>query len=242
MKRPSTLPRGFTLIEITMVLFIVAILLGGLLPVISGQIERQRVAETRKQLDEIQQALMGFAIMNGRLPCPTTQTDPSNPNYGMEDANCPTGTPTTDGYLPWKTLGVSEIDAWGIKRTLSTDAWKGYWRYRTDRDFSKSSSLITLTTGGTFSSCPTSTKDCLVVKDNAGNTLTSSSERPIAILYSTGPNLTADGQNASYQANGATSPGATYQSDVPSTGFDDITIWLSRPQLFNRLVAAGKLP
>jgi hypothetical protein len=34
----------------------------------------------------------------------------------------------------------------------------------------------------------------------------------------------------------------TYQADVPSTTFDDILIWISRPLLMNRMVAAGKLP
>lgn len=231
---------GFSLVEMAIVLAIVGILMASLLPSLTSQIEQQRRNETRNQIADIQQALMGFAIINGRLPCPTTQTDPANSLYGQEDPSCPSGTPTTDGYLPWKTLGVSEIDAWGTKRTSTSSPWNGYWRYRTDRNFSKSSSPITLTTG--FGTCPGSSADCLVVQDNAGNSLTSSSERPIAIVYSTGSNLTPDGQNANYQANGAISPGATYQSDVPSSNFDDILVWISRPQLFNRLVAAGRLP
>ena len=51
---------GFTLIEMAMVLMIVGLLLGGLLPTISSQVEQRNVTETRKQLDEIQQALIGF--------------------------------------------------------------------------------------------------------------------------------------------------------------------------------------
>ncbi|HUW25479.1 MAG TPA: prepilin-type N-terminal cleavage/methylation domain-containing protein [Gallionella sp.] len=61
---------GFTLVEMAIVLAIVGLLLGGLIPTLSAQMESQRINETRKQLDEIQQALMGFAIINGRLPCP----------------------------------------------------------------------------------------------------------------------------------------------------------------------------
>ena len=45
--------RGFTLIEMAIVLAIVALLLGGLLPSISSQIEQQRRNDTRKQLDEV---------------------------------------------------------------------------------------------------------------------------------------------------------------------------------------------
>jgi prepilin-type N-terminal cleavage/methylation domain-containing protein len=225
------LQSGFTLVEMAIVLTIVAILLAGLLPTISSQIEQSRRNDTRKQLEEIQQALIGYAIMNGRLPCPTTTADPANVNYGVADAVC-TANAVSEGYLPWKTLGVTETDAWGSKRTSSASPWTGYWRYRVDRNFS-SATPFSLTTG--FGACPGA--DCLSVLDNAGNSLTSTTERPVAIVYSTGQNVTADGQNATFEPiNGV------YQNDVPGPTFDDILIWISRPQLFNRMVAAGKLP
>ena len=219
---------GFSLIEMAIVLFIVALLMGGLLPTISSQIEQKNRNETRKQLDDIQQALLGYAIINGYLPCPTTTTDPANVNYGSSDVTCTTA---SEGYLPWKTLGVSEMDAWGSKRTSNSDPWTGYWRYRVDRNFG--GTVFTLNTG--FGSC--ATNDCLVIKDSTGNTLTNTTERPVAIIYSTGQNHTADGQNATFETTNG-----IYQSDVPSPTFDDIMIWISRPQLFNRMVAAGKLP
>lgn len=224
---------GFSLVEMAIVLTIVGVLLAGLLPSISSQIEQQRRNETRKQLDEIRDALIGYTIINGRLPCPkNSTTDPSNANYGEANATCSTDL-TTEGYLPWKTLGVSEIDAWGIKRSNTSDPWIGYWRYRIDRNFATTFSLTT----------PFST-DSLVIRDNTGNNLTSSSERPIAIVFSTGPNLKGNGQNANIGEPGSSfePTSGIYQSDVPSPTFDDIMIWISRPQLFNRMVAAGKLP
>ena len=222
---------GFSLVEMAIVLTIVTVLLGGLLPTLSNQIEQQRRNETRKQLAEIQQALLGFAILNGRLPCPmpASNNNPSSALYGQEPATGCAGNPSAEGYLPWKTLGVSEIDAWGTKRTGTGSPWNGYWRYRTDRNFSNASSLITLNTAFSV--------DALGVVDNSGNSLTSTTERPIAIVYSTGPDLIPNGQNANFLANGD-----NYQSDVPNPNFDDILIWVSRPQLFNRMVAAGKLP
>lgn len=222
---------GFSLIEMAIVLAIVALLLGSLLPTISSQIEQQRRNETRKQLDEIKEALIGYAIIYGYLPCPTTTLDPANASYGIADASCSTNA-SSEGYLPWKTLGVAETDAWGSKRNSVGSAWIGYWRYRVDRNFI---SPITMSTGF----C-TGANDCLSIKDNLGNNLTETSptkEHPVAIIYSTGPNVTADGQNVSYEATSG-----IYQSDVPSATFDDILIWISRPQLFNRMVAAGKLP
>lgn len=228
---PHRAHAGFSLVEMAIVLTIVGLLMATLLPSLTAQIEQQRRTEAKKQLAEIQQALLGFAVMNGRLPCPTTQTDPANTNYGIENGSC-NSNPTAEGYLPWKTLGVEEIDPWGTKRSTSGSPWNGYWRYRVDRNFANGS--ITLTTG--FGTCPGSS-DCLTVKDGAGSTLTSSSERPIAIIYSTGSDLTPNGENSSFEGTGA-----TYQSDVPSPTFDDILIWLSRPQLINRMVQAGKLP
>ncbi len=220
---------GFTLVELAIVLLIVTLLLGGLLPTVSSQIEQQRRNDTRKQIEEIRQALFGFAIINGRLPCPTNQPDPANPNYGSEDpALC-----ATEGYLPWKTLGVSETDAWGSRRSAVADPWTGYWRYRADRNFSVGT--ITLITG--FGTCSPLSSDCMTIQDSNGLALTNTTERPVAIVYSTGPNLIADPNNASFEA-----VGGIYQSDTPNPAFDDILIWISRPQLFNRMVTAGKLP
>lgn len=228
---------GFTLVEMAIVLTIVAVLMAGLLPTISSQIEQQRRNDTRKQIAEIQQALLGFAIMNGRLPCPmpATITDPTNPNYGLEAASC-ISSPTAEGFLPWKTLGVSETDAWGSKRTSTSSPWAGYWRYRPNRSFCNAGSLITLNTDP-------STLDALSIVDNSWTTITSLTERPIAIVFSTGPDLKPNGKNAlPFQPTNA-----VYQSDVPgknpdTTNFDDILVWISRPQLLNRMVAAGKLP
>jgi hypothetical protein len=121
---------------------------------------------------------------------------------------------------------VSETDAWGIKRGSTGAAWIGYWRYRVDRNFS---SAFTLST--TFSA------DALLIRDSSGNNVTTTTDPPVAIVYSTGANTTADGQNSSYEGTSG-----IYQSDVISSSFDDMLIWISRPPLLNRMVAAGKLP
>ena len=217
---------GFSLVEMAIVLAIMALLLGGLLPTISTQIEQQRRNETSKLLNEIRDALYGFVIINGYLPCPTTIADPSQANYGVAEALC-SANPAAEGFLPWKTLGVTETDAWSGKRIVT--ASPGYWRYRVDRNFANPGVPVTLSTS--FSA------DALTIKDSNGNDLNTASERPLVIVFSTGPNLAAGGQNAIFEVTGG-----IYQSDVPNPNFDDIMVWISRPQLFNRMVAAGKLP
>ena len=215
------------MIELAVAVLVIALLLGSILVPLTTQIEQRRASDTRRALDEIREALIGFAIINGRLPCPDTDSDPAAAGYGLEEAAC-NANPVTEGYLPWKSLGVAEMDAWGIRRTAAGDPRIGDWRYRVDRNFAVP---FTLSTG--FSA------DALTVRNSAGTALTSSTERPVAIIFSAGANTTADGQNAlaSFEpTNGV------YQADVPSATFDDILIWISRPILFNRMVAAGKLP
>jgi len=217
--------KGFSLIELAIVLVVVALLLGGLLVPLTMQIEQQKTRETQKAMEEIKEALIGYAIIHGSLPCPTTQADPANVNYGAADPTC--ATPSSEGYLPWKTLGVAEMDGWGIKRTSTTSPWIGYWRYRVDSNFSNSAVPFTLNTAFAAN---------LAIQNSAGNQLTTTTERPVAIVFSTGKDTAANGENQ------PTSFNDVYQSDVPSPTFDDMLVWLSRPTLFNRMVAAGRLP
>lgn len=226
MKMPKAASsRGFTLIELAVALVVVALVLGSILVPLTSQVQQRKIGDTQKALQEIKDALTGFAIINGRLPCPDTDTDPAAAGYGIEEATC-AATVAAEGYLPWKTLGVTDLDAFGVKRTSAASPRIGDWRYRVDRNFAVAFSLTT----------PFST-DSLSIVDSAGNALTTTTERPIAIVFSAGPNTTPDGQNASYEGTSG-----IYQSDVPSTTFDDILIWVSRPTLFNRMTAAGKLP
>ena len=235
--------RGFTLIELAMVLFIVSLLLGGLLVPLATQIEARQRSDAEDQLEKIREALVGFAIINGRLPCHSTESDPASINYGMEDpaAPCNPSTATAgwtgDGILPWKTLGLNNsLDPWGVQRTATADAWTGHWRYRVQSSFA---STFTLNTS------PTTNRLCVL--DASGNLLNSTSENPVAIIYSTGANKTVEGLNVTYEATSTSTDCVnntpiTYQGGAASANFDDITIWLTRPLLFNRMVSAGVLP
>ena len=212
---------GFTLVEMAIVLVVVGLLISAFLAPLSAQRDLNDYGKVRADLELIKESLYGYAIINGRLPCPTTQTSPAAADYGEEAANCIA--PAPEGYLPWKTLGIREIDSWGIRRAATTDPWIGYWRYRVNAN-----AAIPFGLGTIFPAT-------LSVRDNAGNTLTANTESPLAIVYSTGKNLKSDGQNASILD-------GIYQSDVPVATFDDVTVWISRTVLMNRMVAAEKLP
>src|SRR5260221_3328759 len=112
---------GFSLIEIAVVLLIISVLVSIAAIPISTQLEQQRVVETNKQLDLIKEALIGYALANGRLPCPATD----GINYGAANSNggeSPVGGGTCTvklGYVPAATLGVSPVDSSGF----AIDAW-----------------------------------------------------------------------------------------------------------------------
>lgn len=218
--------RGFTLTELAVVLVIVALLMGGLLMPLSAQKEVERRQATSQQLASIREALIAFASISGRLPCPDTNND------GMEEVSC-TGDATGDGLLPWKNLNLSPLDAWGSP-----------WRYRIERGYANYTTLRNqILLNASTSDCTGMSafpSDCIDLYDNANVRQNTTTEHPIAVIYSLGPNQQADGRNASYEPNRLNSP--SYQADGNATDFDDMLIWINRSHLINPLIAVGKLP
>lgn len=238
---------GFSLVEMAIVMAIIGLLLGGLLPTISSQVEQSRRSENRKHLDEIQQALMGYAIINGRLPCPADGTIPTAPGVangaGQEVtvAGPPITCSSTGGVLPWATLGISETDAWGRRFT-----------YRVTTTFADGTdgtgSACTVTTGASFQICSSGN---LNIWSEVAHTTSVASNAP-AVIVSHGTNglgaYTTAGQLLSGASgdegdNAANDNNNNFVSrDFIQNGFDDTVIWISPNILINRMVAAGKLP
>lgn len=245
---PFRQQHGFTLVELAMVLFVVSLVIGGLLVPLASQLEARQRGEAQARLEEIREALVGYAIINGTLPCYTTEVDPDAANYGEADAVCTPASLTTDGILPWKTLGLtSGMDPWGIPRVASTDAWSGYWRYRVDPDFVSTFSLATEPNGTALLYVRMLNAGASEIGSTAFTVLTSGTERPIALVYSTGANLTADGLNASYETTVTTYESGNVSNldrdgDGTEDEFDDLMIWITRPALYARMVSAGTLP
>lgn len=103
---------GFTLVELAVVIAIVALLLGALLTPLATQHQLRKNKEAERELREIKEALIGFAVTNGRLPWPDRDLVPD----GLENVPAtPLALPCTvcEGLLPWQTLGVAPIDPWG---------------------------------------------------------------------------------------------------------------------------------
>jgi prepilin-type N-terminal cleavage/methylation domain-containing protein len=113
--------RGFSLIEIAVVLLIIAVLVSIVAIPISSRDEQSRISEMNRQLDTIKEALIVYAFANGRLPCPATDGN----IYGAANssgAESPTGGGACTvklGSVPASALGVSPVDSSGF----AIDAW-----------------------------------------------------------------------------------------------------------------------
>lgn len=139
-----TVGRGFSLVELAVVMTIVAFLLGGLIYTLSAQVDQRNFEETRRRLDQARELLLGFAVTNGRLPCPARSAATAAPvttagdevrTTGGVDPDC-VGDGVTDyyggasggvtlGLLPARTIGFQQVDASGF----AVDAWGNRLRY-----------------------------------------------------------------------------------------------------------------
>jgi prepilin-type N-terminal cleavage/methylation domain-containing protein len=134
---PTIHQRGFTLTELAIVMFIVALLIGGMLMPLSAQQDVRAFRDTEKLLSEAREAVFGFAILNERLPCPATansagrETFCSTADYpcsGAEEYAYESVTGGNNsgvcfdyygGFLPAVTLGIQPTDGNGF----AVDYW-----------------------------------------------------------------------------------------------------------------------
>jgi len=207
---------GFTLAEMAIVLLIVGLLLTSVLSAVSTQIDLRNNAATQARLDEIKDALIGFAQANGRLPCPADGTLASGTSgagsegYNTGASSCYTATKYS--VLPWATLGVSETDVWGRRFT-----------YKVSSVFSDAISQSTWNTTGQSPSCtaptPTPTQSSFALCSLGSYTITTRTA-----ANKTGTNVTgvpvviiSHGKNGY----GAYTPGGTLYTSPPAVDVDE---------------------
>lgn len=249
---------GFSLIELAIVLLVVALLLGGLLVPLTMQIEQQKIRETQKAMEEIKEALAGYALshvaVDGKpyLPCPDADGD------GLEDARNGTGAcPSFEGRVPRATLGTARTDGWGRQ-----------FRYRVEPLFSNNQTGFVLTNSGNLRVCSSSVscgttvianglpavivshgKNGYGARDDQGNV----AAVPADVSTDEMENINGRDNPGAGNSNPDTADSAAAsrldfvsrvqaESGTASGEFDDLVTWLSPNILFNRMVAAGRLP
>lgn len=96
--------------EIAIVLVIIGLLVGVGASVLGPLTKRTKLVTTRERIATAREAIIGYAISRGRLPCPDTDGD------GAENSPCAASSLSP---LPYGSLGIPGRDSWG--RTLFYD-------------------------------------------------------------------------------------------------------------------------
>ena len=228
---------GFSILEMAIVMVIVATLLGGLLVSISQTQEINNRTDADNTLEEIKEALYGFAQANGRLPCPATTT-----SIGAEAPLGGGACTQRFGFVPWSTLGLS-----GAINTdnLLMDSWLSPYRYSVTNQNGNA-----FTTAGQMStvSMAALTPNLRICDSNTCATVLFDSA-PAVILSLGADWATFTSADEVENSGEATVKGyrQANNNDFVSSGyiedtFDDIITWISPSILYTKMIAAGQLP
>lgn len=261
---------GFSLVELAIAVFVMALVIGGFLVPITSQVESRKIVETQRILDQAREALLAYVAANGYFPCPSsaaTNGQEAVPNHttGSCDASV-TGTGGIYvGFLPAVTLGLSPLDsngflldAWGtsvnspnrIRYAVANASTSGALcpASPVQNPYTQNGGIRKATMGCVLS------QTTLLYVCNSGTGITATgcgtatelSDNSIAVIWSLGANagITAGGNapNEDKNQDGNRVMVLAPYSRIAGSEFDDQLVWIGPPMLFNRMIAAGMLP
>lgn len=261
--------RGFSLLELALVLLVMGILLGGALKVQQRLHARQLALQNQQILADVRAALVGFLLQNARLPCSDTNGDGLEDN---SDGKCESPQPMPNAANPVASQNLKRVVVGGTLpyRQLGVDGKDAYNQplvYVVSVHFADNAALYAdpspLPMLGSFMGLP-ATGVCPPVRARAYNALlpsfSSCSQGGIRVLGKAGDvgsliyddlpfMVVSTGNNGLFNQsdnerentdNDRTFVLADYQQD--GAHFDDDLMWLSAPVLALYLQDAGLLP
>ena len=249
---------GFTLVELSIVILIMGLILGGIAMPLAVQRENARLKRADQQLAGIEEALIGFALVNGHLPCPATPA--SNGLAAPSGGGCN----RQHGFVPASTLGLA-----GARNddNLLLDPWASPVRYRVSAADVDADGNWDFTAVGEMRdvTIPALSPDLSICSTAAGASATAcadpastlSAQAPL-VVYSLGKDW-ASSPGADQQENlganvGGGPSGSSYRvagdavfvsrqrSEQAGNEYDDVVRWASPLSLYQRLLAGGQLP
>lgn len=255
---------GFTLVEVAIAMLIIGFLIGGALMTLSAQVSIRNGSDTRQLLEQAKEALIGFAITNGRFPCPSVAPtnngqvtggdgfesfDSVNPN----ECAAPGANDTL--LIPARTLGLQPIDQNGFL----VDPWGRPIRYEvtrwrhshtptppsTEQAWSNvmvfpqkdvNFRLKAFVDQFGFNPSPPSPKPNPNLRICDEGCTNDHSTNAVAVLFSFGQSIFPAGDEVENRDNDS-----VFISYPSTPNFDDVVIWISPYTLYNRMLASGSL-
>jgi prepilin-type N-terminal cleavage/methylation domain-containing protein len=250
---------GFSLIELSVVITIISLTLGGALDLATKKTEADKRSETDERIEAIQEALEHFVIQNQRLPCPADGTIALNANgFGYETSASTSGCSDSDlfsssnvyaGIVPIKTLGLDD--------DFALDGWNRRFTYVVDARFANSLATNSNCNGTTSTYCfQYTTAGSITIRSDVspGGGVTAS--EGVYVIISHGKNGhgafkrnggtnnadrldmdSTDGseqENAEYDENGSnTTYDATFVDKQQTTSYDDIILYREKWHLIS---------
>ena len=133
----QALRAGFTLLELSIVLALIAVIIGGGLVILNASTQAAQLNGTVAKMDAIDKAIFNFALANNRIPCPSDLLQvPGATYYGVEAAipgTCTGGPPAAtyvatsgavEGGVPTRALRLPDdymYDGWGRRFNYAAD-------------------------------------------------------------------------------------------------------------------------
>jgi prepilin-type N-terminal cleavage/methylation domain-containing protein len=258
MTRRSSADTGFTMIELAVALFLIALLFGSIAMPLQTRVEIRKAEETAHILHQARTALLGYAAANGYLPCPADESSAGQeaPGTNHETGYCP----TYFGFLPAAALGMDvpesrgyAVDAWGGSANRTRYAVSSYSvgsvaNAMTRVNGMRSAGVARLSDPALslFHVCDSGSG--VSPGSTCGKAVTLVSSTP-AVIWSSGANAASGGASVHEAQNPHASGGSAdrlfvsrARSNASGAEFDDQVTWIPMSVLLHRLLAAGQVP
>lgn len=225
--------RGFSLVEMSIVLVIIGLIIGATFPLLRGMLQTQRSIASKKELETAKQALIAFAITQGRLPKQDQSAGADVLGDGVEEVN-PICTDTNYCKLPYMTLQVKGTDNYSLpllydvtQQLVGTSDVESMCNILLNIEPSDGDTSVSCNTLGDRKPCVTIDSD----QDNGSIQIFPNTGRHVAaIVVSRGPNARLDRKNA-------TSSNREFEMETKARteDYDDFVVTLTYLELITAL-------